>query len=86
MAAGTPVVSTTVGAEGLDVADGETIAIADSPGAFALRCLELVEDEAARQKMRSQAMELVTSRYSWQQVARRFEQLLVPAAALPELR
>jgi glycosyltransferase involved in cell wall biosynthesis len=78
MAAGTPVVSTTVGAEGLDVIDGETIALADSPEAFAGRCLDLVEDSGT---MRSQAMKMVASRYSWQQVAVQFEKLLLPAAA-----
>ncbi len=77
MAAGTPVVSTTIGAEGLDVVDGETIALADSPETFARRCLELVDDARG---MREQAMKMVACRYSWQQVAVQFEKLLQPAA------
>jgi glycosyltransferase involved in cell wall biosynthesis len=77
MAAGTPVVSTAIGAEGLDVLDGETIALADSPDIFARRCLDLVGDESARRRMRARAMEMV-ARHSWQQVARQFEQLLCP--------
>jgi glycosyltransferase involved in cell wall biosynthesis len=73
MAAGTPVISTLIGAEGLDV-------IADSPADFAARCLDLVHDAAARERMREQAMNMVADRYSWQQVTKQFEKLLQPAA------
>ncbi len=45
-AAGIPVVSTTVGAEGLADRDGETCALADSPAAFAARTLALLDDPA----------------------------------------
>lgn len=81
MAAGTPLVSTTIGAEGLDVVDGETIALADSAADFARRCLELVSDDAARSRMRTQAMDMVRARYSWEQVTQQFEKLLHPVAA-----
>ncbi|MEP7351658.1 MAG: glycosyltransferase [Acidobacteriota bacterium] len=91
MAAGTPLVSTAVGAEGLDVVDGETIALADSPETFAQRCLELLEDTDARHKMRSKAMAMVAERYGWDQVTRHFERLLfsgtqgdVPASQIPQ--
>jgi polysaccharide biosynthesis protein PslH len=76
MAAGCPVVSTAIGAEGLDATHGETIAIADAPEDFARLCLELAADAQARNKMAAMAMEMVASRYSWDQVARRFEQIL----------
>lgn len=79
MAAGLPVVSTTIGAEGLDVRDGETIALADAPAEFARRCLDMVTDSAAARRMAEQALDLVTSRYSWEQVVRSFEQHLVRA-------
>jgi glycosyltransferase involved in cell wall biosynthesis len=76
MAAGIPVVSTTVGAEGLDVRNGEDIHIADSPEDFAARCLELLNDNAASRRMANAAMEMVRSRYSWEIVSRKFEDLL----------
>jgi glycosyltransferase involved in cell wall biosynthesis len=41
LAAGLPVVTTTIGAEGLDVRDGEELLIADSPDAFAARIVRL---------------------------------------------
>jgi glycosyltransferase involved in cell wall biosynthesis len=76
MAAKIPVVSTTVGAEGLDVCDGENIHIADSPAEFANRCLALLEDKDSRCRMAQAAFEMISSRYSWDVVSRRFEELL----------
>jgi glycosyltransferase involved in cell wall biosynthesis len=77
MAAGIPVVSTTVGAEGLEVADGETIVLADDPGEFARRCLDLVDHEADRRRIGRTARDMVASRFSWEQVSRQFERLLI---------
>ena len=77
MAARVPVVSTGVGAEGLDVRDGENIALADSSGAFAERCMALLGDAEARRKQAQAAWEMVSACYSWEVVARKFEQLLV---------
>jgi polysaccharide biosynthesis protein PslH len=76
MAARVPVVSTTVGAEGLDVRDGENIALADSPQAFAERCLALLGCAEARRKQAQAAWEMVSACYSWEAAARKFELLL----------
>jgi polysaccharide biosynthesis protein PslH len=76
MAARLPVVSTTVGAEGLDVRDGENIALADSPEDFAEHCGALLSDAEARRKQAQAAWEMVAACYSWDVAARRFEQLL----------
>jgi glycosyltransferase involved in cell wall biosynthesis len=76
MAAGVPVVSTGVGAEGLDVSDGETIALADTAVEFARRCLDLAGDAQARRKMSDAARQTVASRYSWEQVSISFERIL----------
>ena len=76
MAARIPVVSTSVGAEGLDVRDGENIAIADSPRHFAERCLALLDDSRERQRMAANAWEMVSACYSWEVISRKFERLL----------
>jgi glycosyltransferase involved in cell wall biosynthesis len=76
MAAQVPVVSTVVGAEGLDISDGENIRIADSPEQFANACLALLPDSAARRRMLANAWEMVAACYSWEVVSRKFEQLL----------
>jgi polysaccharide biosynthesis protein PslH len=76
MAAGAPVVSTTIGAEGLGVRDGDTIRIADSPEDFAAACIALLDDAAERERLRDRALQMVTEQYSWEAVASAFENLL----------
>ncbi len=77
MAAGVPVVSTTIGAEGLGAKDGETIRIADSPEGFAHACIALLDDAAERERLSERALQMVTEHYSWQAVAGAFEKLLI---------
>ncbi len=76
MAARLPVVSTTVGAEGLPVSHGENILLADDPWQFAEACLALLADGAKRQQLAKQAWELVAARFSWKQAAESFERIL----------
>ncbi len=76
MAAKLPVVSTTVGAEGLPVTDGRHIAIADTPALFARRCVDLLADADRRQGMAEEAWNLVSREFSWDAVTREFETML----------
>jgi glycosyltransferase involved in cell wall biosynthesis len=76
MAAKTAVVSTTIGAEGLDINPPENIRIADTAEAFAEQCVELLEDASLRQRITTAAWEMVSSRFSWEQVTREFERIL----------
>jgi glycosyltransferase involved in cell wall biosynthesis len=76
MAARVPVVSTTVGAEGLTVNPPHDIRIADRPEEFAEHCLELIGSSAERARVSRAAWELVSSRFSWEQVARCFEKIM----------
>lgn len=80
MAAKTAVVSTSVGAEGLDVSSPENIRLADDPEAFAEQCLALLEDEGERTRMAQAAWEHVAGRFSWDRVASSFERILESAA------
>ena len=76
MAAGCPVVSTSIGAEGLDHTDGEDIVLADTPEAFAEACIRLLDDAELRRRIGANAMRLVTGKHSWESVAARFEQAI----------
>ena len=49
MALGTPVVSTSKGAEGLEVTPGHDILIADEPAEFADQVIRLLRDAALRE-------------------------------------
>ena len=76
MAAGTATVSTSIGAEGLDVSHPANIRLADTPNEFAVQCLSLLEDATQRLSVADEALRLVTSRFSWDVVAGEFEKLL----------
>jgi glycosyltransferase involved in cell wall biosynthesis len=82
MAAKVPVVSTTIGAEGLVARDGEHLLLADAPDQFARACLGLLESAEARRRLAETAWKLVATCFSWEQIARRFEELLETNLAL----
>jgi glycosyltransferase involved in cell wall biosynthesis len=63
MALGTPVISTSKGAEGLDARDGRDILIADSPETFARRIVDLLGSSELRAHIARGGRELVRSRY-----------------------
>jgi polysaccharide biosynthesis protein PslH len=76
MAGRVPVVSTTVGAEGLEVHHPDDIRLADSPEAFAAACTELLANAELRRRQAAAAWELVATRFSWEHVAGCFERVL----------
>jgi glycosyltransferase involved in cell wall biosynthesis len=76
MAAGVPVVSTTVGAEGLRYHDGTDIVIADDPRGFAAACVRLLLDDAARRAIASNALNYAMNELSWEAVSLEFEAIL----------
>jgi glycosyltransferase involved in cell wall biosynthesis len=65
MALGRPIVSTSIGAEGLDVIQGQHLLLADGPEQFAATTLGLLEDRGLQERLARNARQLVTSRYDW---------------------
>lgn len=65
MARGVCVVSTPLGVDGLDVADGEHLLVADSANDFAAAVRQLLDDPERRQAMAHAARERVLSLYDW---------------------
>jgi len=64
-AAARPVVSTTLGAEGLGAHNGEHLLIADHPPDFADAILRLLADPALRRKLGEAGRALYQDRYTW---------------------
>jgi glycosyltransferase involved in cell wall biosynthesis len=69
MALNRPVVSTTIGCEGLDVVDGDHILIADEPNKFAEKVIQLIENKTLREHIKQNARCLIEDRYDWDQLA-----------------
>jgi polysaccharide biosynthesis protein PslH len=72
------VVSTTIGAEGLDVAHRRDIFLADEPGHFAELVIELLRNHSLRAKFEQAAGE-TAARYDWSVITERFEESLAQA-------
>ncbi|HEV3260591.1 MAG TPA: glycosyltransferase [Gemmataceae bacterium] len=75
MAMGKAVVSTTIGAEGLDVEPDKHIVLADSAADLAQAVSGLLDDGAKRRRIGQVAQGLVTEHYSTETVGRQFEQI-----------
>ena len=76
MAMGKAIISTTLGAEGLPVTDGENIMLADAPDEFARKAVRLLQDSAERSRLGENARELVTRHYTWASVSCCFDDVL----------
>lgn len=79
MAMAKAMVSTSIGAEGLDVTHGRDLVIADDAQSFAAGILQFLRDPALRRSCEQNAAELA-ARYDWSQIARRFADVLRDAA------
>ena len=75
MAAGLPVVSTRIGAEGLPVEHEEHLLLADDPRHFAEAVVRLLSDPGAAHEMAARALTLVREQFSWDAATRVFEEL-----------
>jgi glycosyltransferase involved in cell wall biosynthesis len=80
MAAGTPVVATHKGAEGLDAIDGEHLLIADTSEAFAEHVLALMTDAALHARIAAAARAFVAAHHDWRRVGPAFEALVASVA------
>jgi glycosyltransferase involved in cell wall biosynthesis len=80
-----PVVSTTIGAEGLPLAEAEHIIRADDPAAFAAACVRLLQAPGEAWRMARAGGEYVRSSFGWDRVAGEFAQLCAEADSMAGL-
>lgn len=69
MAMAKPIVSTSVGAEGLPVRDEAELLLADTPEEFSAAVVRLLEDEELANRIGANGCRLVREKYSWTRVA-----------------
>ena len=67
-ARGIPIVSTTIGCEGIEVRDGENILVADTPQNFAQAVVRVIRDMELAQHLAENGRRWVEERYDWRTV------------------
>jgi glycosyltransferase involved in cell wall biosynthesis len=67
------IVSTTLGAQGLDAESGSHLLVADTPAAFADAIAALLNDDARRASLGQSAIKLVSEGYDWGRIVPRLE-------------
>ncbi|NJD22504.1 MAG: glycosyltransferase [Melioribacter sp.] len=69
-----PVVTTSIGCEGINVVDGESVLIEDDPKEFAMRTIELLNDLAMRKILSSNGYDLIRSTYDWEIISAKMDE------------
>jgi len=82
MSMGKPVVSTTVGAEGLPVTNNEELVLADSAADFAAALIRLLREPSWAATLGGRAAKLVREKFGWRGVAESFAALCEEATPL----
>lgn len=75
MSSGIPVVTTTLGIEGLKVFDKKEVIVADSADSFVQAIIELVENEGLRKELIKNARKMVVENYDWKIIAQKLEEV-----------
>jgi glycosyltransferase involved in cell wall biosynthesis len=70
-----PMVSTTLGCEGIDVQDGEHLLIADTAADFATQIVRLFDDAVLAEELARAGRALVERAYSWDAAGERLAEL-----------
>ena len=75
MAMEKPIVSTTIGAEGLPVRQERELLLADTPEAFAAAVMRVIADEEFAYHLGRRSATLVREQFGWNRVARQFAEI-----------
>jgi glycosyltransferase involved in cell wall biosynthesis len=77
---GKPVVSTTIGAEGISLQDGEEILLRDDPESFANACIYLLDKKSIATKIGRAAHSVIIQHYDRNSVVKRIKMHLIKSA------
>jgi glycosyltransferase involved in cell wall biosynthesis len=76
MAAGVPVISTRLGAEGITAQNGKEILLADTPADMTTALRTLLTNPALAQSLRQAARTLAETQYEWKVLAKKLAALI----------
>jgi glycosyltransferase involved in cell wall biosynthesis len=84
MACAAPIVSTTLGVEGIDIRNGQEMLLADTPEEFAIAVLRVLADSAGsgvlRRQLGAQGRRFVETHYAWETIIPQLENVLIAAS------
>jgi len=75
MAMGAPIVSTSMGVDGFDVANGREVVIADDPDRFAIEVVKTIEDVERRRVLGECGRRFVEAKYDWKAIVPQMEEM-----------
>ncbi|MBC8248372.1 MAG: glycosyltransferase [Anaerolineales bacterium] len=70
-----PVVTTSVGSQGIDCTPGEDVLIADDPQGFAAQTVRLLRNKALREKLGKNGRKQVEAKYDWEIIIQQVEEM-----------
>jgi polysaccharide biosynthesis protein PslH len=79
MAMGKAIVSTSIGAEGIDVTHGKNILIADTPEDFSKQVVRVLNDSKLRESLGAEGRKLVEEKYSWDIIGKKMDEVYTTA-------
>jgi glycosyltransferase involved in cell wall biosynthesis len=79
LARGLPIVSTTIGYEGIDVVPGRHLLVGDDPATFAGALIQLFRNPELGRQLADQGRQLAVERYDWRVVCPAIDQLYATA-------
>jgi len=74
-ARGLPVVTTTIGLEGIDARPGEEVLVADTPQDFADSVVGLLKDETLQTNLAVKGRQLAEKSYDWQVILGKMDEI-----------
>jgi len=81
MAQGIPIVSTSLGYEGIAVTPGKDILVGDTPEAFAAQVLQVLNDPALGRRLAAEGRKLVEEQYDYRDACRPLDEVYARAAS-----
>lgn len=82
MAAKLPLITTSVGAEGLGATNGENIIVRDDPSSLAKATLEIIGDEKKAKTIAENARKLVEEKFSWYKMGESLDKIYEKTGAI----
>lgn len=70
-----PIITTSIGCEGIDVTPGENVVVADEPRQFADAVIEVLRDVHMQRRLAENGYELVRAKYDWSIICSQVEEI-----------